>query len=76
MPSIAVSAFPPTVRFSGLPFSYNVAYAIFGGATPVLLTLALHANAAAPAYYIAAMALLGCGLGQWVQLRTQPILVD
>ncbi|MEO5596269.1 MAG: MFS transporter [Lysobacteraceae bacterium] len=72
VPSIAVSAFPPTVRFSGLSFSYNVAYAIFGGATPVLLTLALHANAVAPAYYIAAMALLGCALGLWVQIRTQP----
>ena len=37
VPSIAVNAFPAPVRFSGLSFSYNVAYAICGGATPVAI---------------------------------------
>ena len=32
-----VTAFPPAVRFSGLSFSYNVAYAVFGGLTPPLI---------------------------------------
>jgi MFS family permease len=31
VPYVMVKAFPPVVRFSGLSFSYNVAYAIFGG---------------------------------------------
>jgi MFS family permease len=35
VPAIAVSGFPAQVRFSGLSFSYNVAYAIAGGLTPV-----------------------------------------
>ena len=35
VPSVAVQAFPAEVRFSGLSFSYNVAYAVFGGLTPV-----------------------------------------
>jgi hypothetical protein len=34
VPYVMVNAFPPVVRFSGLSFSYNVAYAIFGGLTP------------------------------------------
>jgi hypothetical protein len=33
-----VKAFPPVVRFSGLSFSYNVAYAIFGGLTPMVVS--------------------------------------
>ncbi|WP_336406975.1 MFS transporter [Gallaecimonas mangrovi] len=34
VPVVAVSAFPAPVRFTGLSFSYNLAYAIFGGFTP------------------------------------------
>lgn len=44
VPSIAVKAFPAAVRFSGLSFSYNVAYAVFGGLTPILVTLLLPAD--------------------------------
>ena len=39
MPIVAVRLFPAPVRFSGLSFSYNVSYAIFGGLTPVVLTV-------------------------------------
>ena len=73
VPAIAVSGFPAPVRFSGLSFSYNVAYAIAGGLTPVLLSLAMKDNHAAPMYYIAAIACLGIGLGAWSQ-RRQPRL--
>ncbi len=66
VPSIVVAAFPAHVRFSGVSFSYNVAYAICGGATPVLLTLLLRDHPQAPAQYIAAMAVLGCLLGWYV----------
>ena len=38
VPSIAVAAFPAPIRFSGLSFSYNVAYAICGGATGPWIT--------------------------------------
>ena len=74
VPSIATSAFPAPVRFSGLSFSYNVAYAICGGATPVLLTLLLRDHPLFPAQYLAAMAVLGCLLGWRVQAQArQPI---
>jgi MFS family permease len=63
VPSVAVQAFPPVVRFSGLSFSYNVAYAIFGGLTPILISLALPFDALAPAHYVVALSTLGVGLG-------------
>ncbi len=69
VPSIAVAAFPAPVRFSGLSFSYNVAYAICGGATPIVLTLALRDHPLAPAQYLAAMAVVGVGLGLWTEAR-------
>ena len=69
VPSIAVAGFPAPVRFSGLSFSYNVAYAIAGGLTPVLLSLAIKDDASAPIRYIAAMAVLGVGLGVFVTMR-------
>jgi hypothetical protein len=69
VPSIAVAAFPAPVRFSGLSFSYNVAYAICGGATPLLVALALRHHPLAPAQYLAAMAVVGVVLGLWVEAR-------
>jgi MFS family permease len=62
IPYVLVRAFPPKIRFSGLSFSYNVAYAIFGGLTPVVLTLWLKSDRLAPAHYVAALAILGCAL--------------
>jgi MFS family permease len=60
IPFVLVRAFPAKIRFSGLSFSYNVAYAIFGGLTPVVLTLWLKSDKLAPAHYVAALALVGC----------------
>lgn len=59
MPIVAVRSFPAAVRFSGLSFSYNLAYAIFGGLTPVVLTLWLRRDPMAPAYYVGGLAVLG-----------------
>ena len=66
IPAIALADFPAAVRFSGLSFSYNVAYAIAGGLTPVLLSLAMKNNPDAPIHYIGAMAVRGVVLGLWV----------
>ncbi|GHD56815.1 MFS transporter [Jeongeupia chitinilytica] len=62
VPFVAVRAFPAAVRFTGLSFSYNVAYAIFGGLTPMLLTLWLQKDPLAPGHYVAALAVLGIAL--------------
>ncbi|MEK7810273.1 MAG: MFS transporter, partial [Pseudomonadota bacterium] len=71
IPSMAVQAFPAVVRFSGLSFSYNVAYAVFGGLTPVLVSLLLPLDKMAPAYYVAALSLLGVCIGLYVRQREQ-----
>ena len=62
-PYVMVRAFPPAIRFSGLSFSYNVAYAIFGGLTPILVTSLLPLNPMAHAYYLLFIAALTTGLG-------------
>ena len=69
VPSTAVQAFPPVVRFSGLSFSYNVAYAIFGGLTPVLVSRLLPLDALAPVHYMAALCVVGVGLGLYLRRR-------
>ena len=71
VPFVLVRAFPAKIRFSGLSFSYNVAYAIFGGLTPVVLTLWLKSDKLAPAHYVAALALLGCVLS-FVRIPAAP----
>ena len=62
MPIVAIRAFPPAIRFSGLSFAYNVAYAIFGGLTPVVTQLWLQRAPMAPAYYVIAVSVLAIGI--------------
>ncbi|MCK9539306.1 MFS transporter [Dokdonella sp.] len=59
VPVFMVRAFPPAVRFSGVSFAYNVAYAVFGGLTPLLVTLLIQRDALAPAHYVAALCVMG-----------------
>ena len=66
VPSVAVRAFPPEVRFSGLSFSYNVAYAVFGGLTPVLVSLLLPKDSLAPAHYVMALCAVGVLTGSYL----------
>ena len=48
---------PENVRYSGIAFSYNLGMALFGGTTPLVITLLIeHTNLIAPAYYLIAMA--------------------
>jgi MFS family permease len=66
VPSVAVRAFPPVVRFSGLSFSYNVAYAVFGGLTPVMVSLLLPLDKLAPAHYVEALSVVGILIGLYL----------
>jgi MFS family permease len=68
IPTVLVRAFPPAVRFSGISFAYNVAYAIFGGLTPLFVSLWLKTQPLAPAHYVAAL----CVVGVVVALVTGP----
>jgi MFS family permease len=58
-PIVMVGAFPPAVRFTGVSFSYNLSYAVFGGVTPLFVSWLAHLNRLSPAHYVAAVTLLG-----------------
>jgi len=70
VPHAMVHAFPASIRFSGLSTSYNVAYAVFGGLTPIVVTLMLQASAIAPAFYVLFFGVVGVGAG--IVLRRMP----
>ena len=63
IPTVLVRAFPPAVRFSGISFAYNVAYAIFGGLTPLVVSLMMKSQPLAPAHYVAALCVVGIFVG-------------
>ncbi|WLS78329.1 MFS transporter [Erwinia pyri] len=63
VPYVMVRAFPAEVRFTGIAFSYNVAYAIFGGLTPIFVTLIMKLTPLAPAYYVLALSAMGLLVG-------------
>jgi len=67
VPVVMVQAFPPPVRFSGLSFSYNVAYAVFGAGTAAMIGwLAVHAGRMAPAYYVTITAVVSAVTCLWL----------
>jgi len=63
VPYVMVHAFPAAVRFSGISFSYNVSYAIFGGLTPIAVTLLMRVTPMAPAWYVLGLSVMGVALG-------------
>lgn len=72
VPYVMVRAFPAEVRFTGISFSYNVSYAIFGGLTPIAVTLLMGVSPLAPAWYVLALALVGLALGIWLRQDLNP----
>jgi MFS family permease len=67
--AILSGLFRTSVRYSGIAMSYNFAYAIFGGLSPVICTVAIHYfdSVLAPAFYIMAIALcstIACFMGR------------
>ncbi|WP_446470517.1 MFS transporter [Xenorhabdus stockiae] len=70
VPFIMVHSYPPEVRFSGISFSYNLAYAIFGGLTPIIITLLMQYTQLAPAYYMLMLSAIGVLLGLYLSRKT------
>jgi len=58
-PILMVREFPPEVRFTGVSFSYNVACAVIGGITPLLVSWLAHLDRFSPAHYVAAAGVIG-----------------
>ncbi|WP_338883358.1 MFS transporter [Xenorhabdus sp. TH1] len=69
-PFVMVKSYPPEVRFSGISFAYNLAYAIFGGLTPIFVTLLLTYTALAPAYYMMTLSAIGLLLGFYLRKKS------
>ena len=63
VPYVMIATFPPAIRFSGISFSYNLAYAIFGGLTPIFVGWLLSFNRLAPAHYVGVFCLSGAAIG-------------
>ena len=57
-PIIGTRAFPAKIRYSGLSFSYNLAYAVFSAITPALTIWLLSKTALGAAWYIGGVAIL------------------
>ena len=66
VPYVMVKAFPAVVRFSGLSFSYNLAYAIFGGLTPMVVTFMLKSSPMGPSWYVAILCVMGMLIGGYL----------
>lgn len=78
VPFVMVRAFPAEVRFTGLSFSYNLSYAVFGGLTPICVTLLMNVSTMAPGWYVMALALVGLLTGLWLRqdISHEPNLCD
>src|SRR5207245_381568 len=72
VPVVMVRSFPAPVRFTGLSFSYNLAYALFGGLTPPLVALLVKANPLGPAHYVAALCVVGVLVGLYLARAPPP----
>jgi MFS family permease len=67
VPIACVRAFPAPIRATGMSFGFNLAYALFGGLTPLLVSLLLRIDHTAPGHYIAA----ACVVGMLLALASQ-----
>ncbi|WP_392562979.1 MFS transporter [Orbus sturtevantii] len=75
-PIVGTRAFPPAIRYSGLSFSYNLAYALFSAITPTLTLYLLNSDHILGQYfymgagiYIAFVAILAALVGFWPLAR-------
>ena len=75
VPTVMVAAFPAAIRYSGISFAYNVAYAVFGASTATLIEyLAERAGPMAPAHYVVMTAVVSVAAALWL-MRTRPAVV-
>lgn len=70
--AMAAKMFPSEVRFSGVSFSTNTAYALSGGITPLLLTAGIHYTHWAITLYVLLLVVVGGGLGAMLMRERMP----
>ncbi len=68
VPYVMVRAFPAgSALHRHLIFPTTCLYAIFGGLTPIAVTMLMGVSPMAPAWYVLALSLMGPGLGIWLR---------
>jgi MFS family permease len=76
VPTVMVAAFPAAIRYSGISFAYNVAYAFFGASTATLIEyLAERAGPMAPAHYVVMTAVVSVVAALWL-IRARPATAE
>ncbi|MBX3691072.1 MFS transporter [Dokdonella sp.] len=68
VPTAMIHAFPPPIRFSGISFAYNIAYAISGGLTPLAVATWIRHEPNAAVYYVVLACVAGV-IGTWFGVR-------
>jgi predicted MFS family arabinose efflux permease len=71
VPYIMIASFPPAVRYTGIALSYNMALAVFGGLTPLVVTWGFKFDPMAHQH----VATIACGIYLvvgWILLRSGP----
>lgn len=53
-PAILIDLFPTSIRYTGLAISYNIAYGLFGGVSPLIATYLIQttSNILTPSFYL------------------------
>ena len=75
-PYVMVRAFPARVRFTGVSFSYNLSYAVFGGSTSVVIALFAQDDVMAYAYYLLYIAFLAFCIGVYLRFNGVNVQYD
>ena len=71
-PFVMVAAFPPKCRVTGVSISYNMAYAVFGGVSPLVVSSLSHLSPLGAPHYVAVATIVGLiaiGTGQHSDVR-------
>ena len=59
VPIVMIRSFPASVRFTGLSLCYNLAYAVVGGLTPLIIPALTEVTPLAPAHYVTLACVVG-----------------
>lgn len=70
VPTVLIHSFPAYIRFSGISFSYNMSYAIFGALTPPLISyFSSRYGGIVPAHYVAVTTIVSMGIAVYLLMK-------
>ena len=76
IPFVMVRAFPAAVRFSGISFSYNVAYAMFGGLTPIVVSLMMKSSPHGAGALCRALCVVGIACTPFIRTKPRDVALN